>query len=230
MKNTTAEKLLNSAERLFAETSYSEVSIRQITEDAGVKLALVHYHFGSKEELFRAVIRRRIGTLSSDRIRLLNHYKNINGKRPIPLEKIVESFLAPYLYNTLYGGEGWHYYAINVARLLSSGSSLGLSVLCDQFDPYAKLFIAELKRTYPTSTVEQIHWGFDFLVGLMCNTFAEVDRIKFLSHDICSIANPEIACQYLYHYSLAGLNAVLTNSKYDYKSAFDIIKSFAKID
>lgn len=64
----------------------------------------------------------------------------------------------------------------------------------------------------------------------MCNTFAEVDRIKFLSHDICSITNPEIACQYLYHYSLAGLNAVLTNAKYDYKSAFDIIKSFAKID
>lgn len=230
MKNTTAEKLLNSAERLFAMTSYSEVSIRQITDDAGVKLALVHYHFGSKEELFRAVIRRRIGKLSSDRIHLLNYYKNISGEKPIPLEKIVESFLAPYLYNTLYGGEGWHYYAINVARLLSSGSTLGLSILCNQFDPYAELFIAELKRTSPTSTVEQVHWGFDFLVGLMCNTFAEVDRIKFLSKNICSIENTEIACQYLYHYSIAGLNAVLTQSKYDFSSTFNIIKSFTNTD
>ncbi|MWN04753.1 transcriptional regulator, TetR family [Gilliamella bombicola] len=230
MKNTTADKLLNSAERLFAQASYSEVSIRDITEDAGVKLALVHYHFGSKEELFKAVIRRRIGKLSSDRIRLLNYYKNQNGDEPMSLEKIVESFLAPYLYNTLYGGEGWRYYAINVARLLSSGSALGLSILCEQFDPYAEFFIVELKRAYPSATKEQIHWGFDFLVGLMCNTFAEADRIKFLSHDICSIENPEIACQYLYHYSIEGLHAVLTKPKYDYQSTFDIIKSFSNID
>lgn len=226
MKNSTAMKLLDSAEKLFAKASYSEVSIRDITEDAGVKLALVHYHFGSKEELFKAVIDRRIGILSSDRIHLLNYYKNINGDQPLPLEKIVESFIAPYLYNTLYGGEGWHYYAINVARLLSSGSALGLSILRDQFDPFAEFFITELKRSYPTSTEQQIHWGFDFLVGVMCNTFAEVDRIKFLSKEICSVGNPEIACKYLYNYAIEGLHAVLTKPEYDYQSAFNIISKF----
>ena len=55
----TKEIILDTAERLFARSSFSSVSLREITAEAGVNLAAVNYHFGSKDALLLAVFRRR---------------------------------------------------------------------------------------------------------------------------------------------------------------------------
>ncbi|XKM13960.1 TetR/AcrR family transcriptional regulator [Orbaceae bacterium ac157xtp] len=222
----TAEKILNSAEKLFAQFSYNEVSIRQITDDAGVKLALVHYHFGSKEALYKALINRRIGKLSSDRLKLLAYYKNLHNNQPIELKNIVDAFITPYLYNTLYGEEGWKSYGQIVARLLSSGSDLSLSILCEQFDPCAEHFIVELRKIFPNANEQQIQWGVDFMVAAMCSIFAEVDRIKNLSKGLCSIDNKVQACQYLFNFIIAGLESVLKQPTHDFTSSFELLKTF----
>ena len=59
-ESDTRTRLLDAAERLFAERTYSETSLRAITTAAGANLAAVNYHFGSKERLFRAVFHRRV--------------------------------------------------------------------------------------------------------------------------------------------------------------------------
>lgn len=221
----TADKILNSAEQLFADYNYDQVSIRDITSLAGVKLALVHYHFGSKEDLYRAIIKRRIGKLSEDRLYLLEHFRQLHGEKAIPLSEIVESFLAPYLYNSLYGEQGWRNYAVIVARLLSSGSDLSLSILQQEFDPSAVIFLAEMRRSRPLATEQQIQWGFDFLVGSMCNIFAEVDRIKSLSNNLCSVDMLEESCQYLFNYITSGLEGVLSNELHHFRPVFELLKT-----
>lgn len=56
----TREAVLDAAERLFSEHGISAVSNRQIGEAAGQgNTAVVGYHFGSKAELVRALVRRR---------------------------------------------------------------------------------------------------------------------------------------------------------------------------
>jgi|SRR5699024_5518732 len=57
-QHDTAKKLLNAAERLFAQKGFAETSLRTITNEAGVNLAAVNYHFGSKEALIQAVFQR----------------------------------------------------------------------------------------------------------------------------------------------------------------------------
>ncbi|MDY7020508.1 MAG: TetR/AcrR family transcriptional regulator, partial [Cyanobacteriota bacterium] len=57
-KNDTKEQILNAAERHFALFGFAGTSLRAVTREANVNLAAVHYHFGSKEELFKAVVRR----------------------------------------------------------------------------------------------------------------------------------------------------------------------------
>src|SRR5699024_7527480 len=52
-QHDTAKKLLNAAERLFAQKGFAETSLRTITNEAGV-----NYHFGSKEALIQAVFQR----------------------------------------------------------------------------------------------------------------------------------------------------------------------------
>ena len=47
----TRERILDSAEKLFARRGFHGVSVRDITQDAGVDVALVNYHFGTKQAL-----------------------------------------------------------------------------------------------------------------------------------------------------------------------------------
>src|SRR5687767_199735 len=60
---TTRDRILNAAERLFAQRGFYGVTIRQITREAGVDVALASYYFGPKADLFRAVLERRAGEL-----------------------------------------------------------------------------------------------------------------------------------------------------------------------
>lgn len=55
---TTQQKILNAAETLFARDGFEQTSLRQITQEAGVNLASVNYHFGSKKALIQAVMAR----------------------------------------------------------------------------------------------------------------------------------------------------------------------------
>ncbi len=54
-QSETVERILDAAEQLFAEKGFAETSLRLITSKAGVNLAAVNYHFGSKKALIQAV-------------------------------------------------------------------------------------------------------------------------------------------------------------------------------
>jgi len=49
------DRILDSAERLFARHGFYGVSVRDITKAADVDVALVSYHFDGKRELFAAI-------------------------------------------------------------------------------------------------------------------------------------------------------------------------------
>jgi AcrR family transcriptional regulator len=57
-QSETVERILDAAEQLFAEKGFAETSLRLITSKAGVNLAAVNYHFGSKKSLIQAVFSR----------------------------------------------------------------------------------------------------------------------------------------------------------------------------
>ena len=55
----TKAAVFTAAERLFALHGFQNVSVRDITAEAGVNLACVNYHFGSKDALLFEIFRRR---------------------------------------------------------------------------------------------------------------------------------------------------------------------------
>ena len=67
----TRERILDAAEALIADRGYHGVSIREIVKQAGVELALVHYYFGPKDALFRAVIDRGAAEHAGDHMAAL---------------------------------------------------------------------------------------------------------------------------------------------------------------
>jgi len=68
----TKAAVFAAAERLFALHGFQNVSVRDITAEAGVNLASVNYHFGSKDALLFEIFRRRTGELNRERARMLH--------------------------------------------------------------------------------------------------------------------------------------------------------------
>ncbi|AXR06506.1 TetR/AcrR family transcriptional regulator [Salinimonas sediminis] len=63
MAQTTKIRIVDAAEALFAEQGFTQTSMRNITARAGVNLASVNYHFGSKKNLIQAVLKRYFDVL-----------------------------------------------------------------------------------------------------------------------------------------------------------------------
>ena len=68
----TRGRILDAAEALFVDHGLEATSMRMITATAGVNLAAVNYHFGSKENLIQEVFRRRLGELNQRRLAALD--------------------------------------------------------------------------------------------------------------------------------------------------------------
>jgi AcrR family transcriptional regulator len=57
-RSTAEEALLDAAERLLVEVGYAGITTRGLAEEAGVNHGLVHYYFGSMENLLVRVLER----------------------------------------------------------------------------------------------------------------------------------------------------------------------------
>ena len=92
----TRTAILNAAERLYAERGFSDVTLRDIVGEAGVNLAAVNYHFGSKDELIAELYVTR--SIATNRIRLaeLKAAEDAGGGRA-PIEAVVRALVGPTL-------------------------------------------------------------------------------------------------------------------------------------
>ncbi len=96
----TRDRLLDSAERLFARHGLAATSVREITAEAGANLAAVNYHFGGKHQLYVESFRRRLGVLREQRIatitETLARMRDVAGLETL-LRAFAGSFLDPLL-------------------------------------------------------------------------------------------------------------------------------------
>jgi AcrR family transcriptional regulator len=75
--SSTRELLLDAALRLFAERGIDNVSIAEIVRTAGQRnVSAVHYHFGSRDEVLRAVLARHVPAIADRRRQLLEHARS----------------------------------------------------------------------------------------------------------------------------------------------------------
>lgn len=204
--DTTRLRLLDAAERCFAEGGFDGVSLRTITETAGVDLALVNYHFGSKDNLLREVIARRAKIVHDDRVTALEMARHRAGTRPPSVEAIIAAFLKPML-RRLQGGEpGWRHYAYLISQLDVSPKFTALT--SDVLDPTALHFINALRQALPDAKATSIYWGYMFLLGAMVQVLSETGRIERLSGGQCSSDDIDTALREIVPFVAGGLRAM----------------------
>lgn len=91
-QSETVERILDAAEQLFAEKGFAETSLRLITSKAGVNLAAVNYHFGSKKALIQAVFSRFLGPFCASLEKELDRRQALAEHKP-ELEELLELLL-----------------------------------------------------------------------------------------------------------------------------------------
>src|SRR5881296_2786911 len=92
---TTRERIMDAAERLFANHGFEGASIRSIVDAANVNLAAIHYHFRSKEALLEAVLTRRISLVNEARLQRLEEAEAAAAPRAPSVESILRAFIVP---------------------------------------------------------------------------------------------------------------------------------------
>src|SRR5260221_7638588 len=92
-QHETRTRILNAAEELFMQHGFEGTSMRLLTTKAGVNLAAVNYHFGSKDALIEAVVQPRLDPLNLARMAGLDQLQAANAA-PSP-QAIIPAFITP---------------------------------------------------------------------------------------------------------------------------------------
>ena len=180
------DRLLDSSEELFAARGYFGVSVRDITDRAGTRLAAVSEQFGGKEGLFRAVLLRRIQPLNDDRRARLAGLP-ARGPRSQRLRAVIDAFTEPMRQRA--GNPGWDNYFRFIAQLANSGHPIQ-RLVAEDFNAIAADFITRLHAIFPAADEAAIHDAYLHLVAATMHTYSNNLRLDSLTagrmhtHDI----------------------------------------------
>ncbi|MFH1572043.1 MAG: TetR/AcrR family transcriptional regulator [Gemmatimonadota bacterium] len=200
----TQIRILEAAERLFAETGVEAASVRAITAAAGVNLAAVHYHFGSKEGLARAVIARRLGPINGERLRLLDAAEVAAGSEAPGLEAVLAALVGPILRLRQDPGHGGPHFMCLLARLYHGGPRELKGAVLEEFRPVRERFMQALARNAPHLSEAELAWRVHFAIGALLFT---AGGESILEHFAADPADPEVTERCLVGFLAAGLRA-----------------------
>jgi AcrR family transcriptional regulator len=172
----TKSRILDVAEELFAEEGLDRVSIREITEAAGVNLAAVNYHFGGKDELIGAVFERRIKPVNEARIEAMRKLRPARNAKGPEVEEILEAFIRPTLTCCDGNRRGGHAFTRLFGRCLAEPRPEVETLLREQFEPLRKELESALTKAVPHLSREEIFWRMKFTFGALHHWMLSRDR------------------------------------------------------
>ena len=140
----TRERLLDAIEALIAEHGFQALTHRLIAQRADVHVALLNYHFGSKEQLVEEAIARRAPRLIQLQKDALAALRN-NGVWTV--EDVLWAMWQPFAAVDMRGGGAWRHYLCVVSRLASYDR--GADLFSRHFTTVERECLYALHRTLP---------------------------------------------------------------------------------
>lgn len=205
-QSETRTVLLDSAEALFADFGIAGTSVRAITRQAGANLAAVHYYFGSKENLVRAVFGRRLGPLNRERLELLDACVGAASEEQ-NLPEIVRAFVSPVLQMMGNDRAGGPEFARLVSRALFNPTDELKAILLEEFAEVIARFTEALAAALPNLPKSEVYWRFHFMAGAMAHTVASGQLLERYSQESCDLSDIAHVTDHLVQFVVGGLQA-----------------------
>lgn len=156
-------QLMDAAARLFAKSSYGQVTTAELAKTAGVTEPVIYQHFKTKLDLYVAVLRRA-------REMTLEHYVKLESAMPTPLLKLIAVVRA----HGEIMRENEPYFRLHLRSLATSEMPRVKQVLRDNYLSYNQYFAGLIKKAQAQGEVhkavdaEETAW-FIMSQGVMMN-------------------------------------------------------------
>ncbi|MBL4867163.1 MAG: TetR family transcriptional regulator [Pseudomonadales bacterium] len=180
-QSETVENILDTAERLFAEKGFGETSLRMITAKAGVNLAAVNYHFGSKESLIQAVFARFLNPFTARVLEVLDEKEKTWSEDPEAEAPELEELLRLVVYTAAEINDYDVRKSATFLRLLGLAYTQAQSHLRTYINnEYGVVFqriVAIMQQLCPNHSPQDFYWATHFALGATIFTMSGIDAL-----------------------------------------------------
>lgn len=200
-RSSTRQRLLEAAEGLIAERGVEALSMRAVTQAAGVSVSAANYHFGSKEALVQATLWRVLAPLNQRRLERLDALEAAaTDADPPGLEALVEAFLRPaFEIQSRSGGGVYRRFAV----LLHSGPpEFEARMKVELLNPSFVRFVEAMSRVLPDRDPRDVALAFQLALG------ATLHALRGHAERLADVQVPdEELLQRLVRFAAAGIRA-----------------------
>lgn len=208
VQKDTAERILNAAEELFSEKGFAETSLRNITTKAGVNLASVNYHFGSKKSLIQAVFARYLAPFTFQFSQQLDIIENQENSPEELLRLLVITLTKSGLENS----ERFGVFMRLLGLAYSQGQGHLRKFLTAEYGQVFNRYMKEINRVTPQLTPMERFWRIHFMLGSAVFAMSSVDSLMAMAdHDLNMETDVEDVVSQLLPFLASGLMAVEHN-------------------
>jgi len=185
----TRSSILDAAERLYAERGFGDVTLRDIVAAAGVNLAAVNYHFGSKDELIAELFVTRGIATNRERFAELKAAE-VAGGGIADVKAILRALVGPTLRGCLGPANEQSTAARFMIRALIEAVAPIRRIKNREVDHLRK-FAAAMRRALPDCNEADIYWGLHFALAMAHQTTRDAERLTKLSEGQCEVDDVE---------------------------------------
>ena len=164
----TKIRILDTAERLFAVNGFRGTTIKRLASMAGVNLAAVNYHFGTKADLIEKVVERRLGAINQERMLRLESVRSNAARenRKPAVSDVVRAFIEPVYLAPKPLHEKRCFMAM-ASRAFSEPDATIRTVLISQSTEPFNLFFKVMRKALPDLPESLLLWRLHLSVGAM---------------------------------------------------------------
>lgn len=176
---STKNKILDAAEEVYAGEGAEGLTLRAITERAGVNLASINYHFGTKEALCRSLLSRVLDPLYTERGHLLDVLENINAGQIRPTH-VIAAIVLPLAREFTRKDQTANRIAFFL-RISSDPSPTIRTFLSQQYRHICQRFDDTFVRSVPSVAREEALWRSRVLFNALPGTIGNQNTASMLS-------------------------------------------------
>ncbi|MCH2189511.1 MAG: TetR family transcriptional regulator [Gammaproteobacteria bacterium] len=212
MKSPTVKlKIIDTAERLFAQKGYHGISVRDITKAADVRLASVNYYFKTKERLYHEILERRAKIIIKDRRDRLASMPESGLNPTQAIRQICSAIISPLFEKLISNEPGWRSYVAVVAKFTSSEITPGEDPsTLNALNEVSLEFISALNKFSIHPTDQQAHMAYQMLTGTALYAMVNNGRLSHLSDGEYRSDDYPAILETTLEFTVAGVEKLLT--------------------
>ncbi|MBX9573250.1 MAG: TetR/AcrR family transcriptional regulator [Candidatus Obscuribacterales bacterium] len=205
-QTSTKDQILDIAESHFATFGFAGTSLRGIIKEANVNVASVAYHFGSKDDLFAAVMKRFAAPVVEAQ---LTRLRSEISKPDLTLEKVLRAFYEPPIQLVHSMGAKGEKLSLFLGRCHSEPEPI-FSLVDAHFASCRDEFIEAFRTLDSSQSEASYQWRFEFMLSLIVNFLTRHKSImqRYQTEtDWNALEVVDMLCQFCMHGMSAPLQA-----------------------